>query len=133
MTTPLPTDYDSNEDRTLPAVVYGLYLLGLLNGLTILVGLLIAYANRDSAGPRSRTHYIFEIRTFWTGIGWAIIGAVLLIWGIPLSFVLIGVPLLMVSWTIFALLGVWFALRCILGLVYLSRGEAYPRPRTWLV
>ena len=125
--------YEGDEDRNLPAVVYGLYLLGLINGLTILVGLVIAYANRGGAGPRARSHYVFQIRTFWTAIAWWIIACVLLFWGIPLSLVLIGVPLLMVAWAIFALTHVWFALRCILGLVHLARGEAYPRPRTWLV
>ncbi len=95
---------------------------------------MIAYANRDGAGPRMQSHYVFQIRTFWTAIGWWIIGFILLFWGIPLSFILIGVPLLvLVAGAIFALTHVWFALRCILGLVYLSRDEPYPRPRTWLV
>jgi uncharacterized membrane protein len=125
--------YDADEDRTLPAVVYGLYLIGLCNGLTVLIGLIIAYANRDGAGPRAQSHYIFQIRTFWTAIGWWIVGGVLLIWGIPLSFILIGVPLLVVAGAIFGLTHIWFALRCILGLVYLYRGQAHPRPRTWLV
>ena len=44
----------TTEDKTLPVIVYALYLLGLVNGLTILIGLVIAYASRDSAGPRSR-------------------------------------------------------------------------------
>lgn len=132
MTAPLAA-YDADEDRTLPLVVYALYLIGLFNGLTVLIGLVIAYANRDGAGPRMQTHYIFQIRTFWTAIGWWIIGFILLAWGIPLSFILIGVPLVVVAGTIFALTHVWFALRCILGLVYVSRSEAYPRPRTWLV
>ncbi len=123
----------ADEDRTLPAVVYALYLIGLCNGLTILIGLIIAYANRDGAGPRTQSHYIFQIRTFWTAIGWWIIGAILMLWGIPLSFILIGVPLVVVAGAIFGLTHIWFALRCILGLVYLSRAEPYPRPRTWLV
>ena len=131
MTVPATAAYD--EDRTLPAVVYVLYLIGLLNGLTVLIGLVIAYANRDGAGPRMQSHYVFQIRTFWTAIGWWIIGFVLFAWGLPLSLILIGVPLLMVACAIFALTHIWFALRCVLGLVYLSRGEAYPRPRTWLV
>jgi uncharacterized membrane protein len=126
-----PAAYD--EDRTLPFVVYALYLIGLVNGLTILVGLVIAYANRDGAGPRAQSHYIFQIRTFWTAIGWWVIGLVLLCWGIPLSLILIGVPLVVLGGLIFALGHIWFALRCIVGLIHLSRWEAYPRPRTWLV
>ncbi len=124
---------DADEDRTMPAVVYALYLVGLVNGLTILIGLIIAYANKDAAGPRAKSHYIFQIRTFWTAIAWWIIGGVLLFWGIPLSFILIGVPLLVLGGLVFALGHIWFALRCILGVVYLAQDQAYPRPRTWLV
>ena len=129
-----PYPYDApDEDRLLPAVVYGLYLLGLMNGLTVFVGLVIAYANKDGAGPAMRSHYIFQIRTFWTAIGWWAIGLVLLLWGIPLSLILIGVPLVVLGGLIFALGHIWFGLRCVVGLIHLSRHEAYQRPRTWLV
>jgi uncharacterized membrane protein len=124
---------DASEDRTMPAVVYALYLIGLMNGLTILVGLIIAYANRDGAGPRTESHYIFLIRTFWSAIALWVIAGVMIFWGIPLSFILIGVPLLMVGGLVVGCVHIWFAVRCILGLVYLARDEAYPRPRTWLV
>jgi uncharacterized membrane protein len=126
------TGYETQEDHTLPTVVYALYLLGLVNGLTVLIGLIIAYANRDRAGPVMESHYTFQIRTFWIAIAWWIIAAILFLWGIPLSFILIGVPLLVAGGLILAMTHVWFALRCILGLIYVSRGEAYPRPRTWL-
>ena len=129
----VPVTPIADEDLTLPAVVYALYLIGLVSGLTILIGLVIAYANRDGAGPRTQSHYIFQIRTFWTAIGWWMIGIILILWGVPLSFILIGVPLLVVAGAIFALTHIWFALRCVLGLVYLSRGQPHPRPRTWLV
>jgi uncharacterized membrane protein len=125
--------YDEGEDRTLPAVVYGLYLIGLINGLTILVGLVIAYANRDRAGPRAESHYIFQIRTFWTAIAWWIIGGVIVLWGVPLSFILVGIPLLILGGLIIGAVHIWFAVRCILGALYLARDEAYPRPRTWLL
>lgn len=125
-------DYGTTEDRTMPAVAYGLYLLAFATGVTAIIGLIIAYAQRDGAGPRMRTHYTFLIRTFWIGIAWCVIGALLFVVGVPLSFVLIGLPLVFVGWTIFALLGVWYAIRCVVGVIYLSRGEAYPRPYTWL-
>lgn len=126
------TGYHVEEDRTLPTVVYALYLLGLINGLTVLIGLIIAYANRDRASPAMESQYTFQIRTFWIAIAWWIIAAVLFLWGIPLSLILVGVPLIVAGGLILAMTHIWFALRCILGLVYVSRGEAYPRPRTWL-
>ena len=126
-------DRDAQDERTLPTVVYVLYLLGLFNGLTVLIGLLIAYANRDRSTPLAESHYVFQIRTFWMAIGLWVIAFVLLFWGIPLSFILIGVPLLILSGLIFAVTHIWFGLRCIMGLVHLSRGDPYPQPRTWLV
>jgi uncharacterized membrane protein len=126
------SDFDTQDDRTLPTVVYALYLLGLVNGLTILIGLVIAYANRNPSASAAQTHYIFQIRTFWTGIALWAIACVLLMWGIPLSAILIGIPFLIVAGLIFALTHIWFAVRCILGLIHVSRGEPYPRPRSWL-
>ncbi len=126
------TGYDTEEDRTLPTVVYALYLLGLINGLTVLIGLVVAYANRDRAGPVMESHYTFQIRTFWIAIAWWIIALVLFLWGIPLTLILIGIPLVVAGGLILAMTHIWFALRCILGLIYVSRGEAYPRPLSWL-
>lgn len=128
-----PTPVAASEDRVLPAVTYGLYFLSLVTGFTLLLGLILAYVVRDKAGPATRSHYEFLIRTFWIGVAVVIIGAVTFAVGLPLSFVLIGLPLLALSWAIFGLLGVWFVVRLVLGAVYLARGEAYPRPRAWLL
>lgn len=122
-----------SEDRTLPIVVYALYLLGFTNGITFLIGLVVAYANRDSAGPAMRSHYTFQVRTFWLSIAWALIGAALIAVGIPLSLVLVGIPVVVLGGLIMGAVGVWFAVRCIVGLVVLARGDAYPRPMTWLI
>ncbi len=122
----------TSEDRSLPFIIYGLYLFGMVNGLTILLGLVVAYANIGGAGPRMRTHYVFLIRTFWTAIGWWIIGGGLILLGLPLSLILVGVPMIMLGYLIFGIGHFWFGLRCIAGVVYLLRDEAYPRPRSWL-
>lgn len=121
------------EDRTLPAVAYGLYLLGLANVITIFIGLFIAYANRRDAGPVMASHYTFLIRTFWLSIGWFVIGGLLLLFGIPLSFVLIGIPAVLLGAFIMGVVWIWFAVRCVMGVIYLARGEAYPRPLNWLI
>ena len=114
----------TTEDRVLPAVVYGLYLLGLVNGLTILVGLVVAYINLDKAGPRMRTHYDFQIRTFWIGL--AIFLSLGLLIGISavLSLVLIGIPFLMLFLLLWFLLSVWFTVKSVLGLLQLLGDKA---------
>jgi uncharacterized membrane protein len=123
----------SQEDRTLPAVIYALYLLGFATVVTTLIGLIVAYAQRDQVSPQMRTHLEFQIRTFWMSIGWFLIGGCMIIVGFPFSFILIGIPVFILGWLILACIGVWFAVRCVLGLIHLSRGEAYPRPLTWLI
>lgn len=129
---PIISPAEASEDRTAPAVAYGLYLLGLATGITPLIGLIVAYVNRDRAGPVARSHYTFLIYTFWLTLAWCLIAGVLLLVGIPLSLVLIGIPFALLGGAIAALVGVWFVVRCILGVIYLARGEAYPRPRNWL-
>ena len=121
------------EDKVLPIVVYALYLLGFTNGLTFLVGLIVAYVNRETAGPINASHYTFAIRTFWLSIWWFLVGLGLIFVGLALLVLLIGIPIMIVGGTIIGAISVWFVVRTILGLVYLLKGEAYPRPRTWLI
>lgn len=124
--------YGAAEDRTMPAVVYGLYFLAFATGITAIIGLIIAYAQRDGAGAKMRTHYTFLIRTFWMSIAWWIIGGALVLFGGVFSIILVGLPFLMLGGLILALVGVWWAIRCIVGVIYLARDEAYPRPYVWL-
>ena len=123
----------AEANKILPAVVYGLYLLGFTNGLTFIVGLIVAYVNRDQAGPINERHYTFAIRTFWLSIAWFIIGGLLLGFGIPLTLLLIGIPMMIVGGAIMGAVSLWFVVRCVMGIYYLVRGEAYPRPRAWLI
>lgn len=122
----------TNDERILPGVVYALYLIGLSHGLTILVGVIMAYICRDKAGPVARSHYDFLIGTFWKSIPLLLVTAVAFTVGLVLSIVLIGIPILMGSLFLFGAIWVWFLVRCVIGAVHLVRGEAYPRPDTWL-
>ena len=125
---------DLREDRVLPGIVYGLYLLGAVTGGgTMFIGLIVAYANLADAAPRAFSHYRFAIRTFWLSIAWFLIGGGMILFGAPLSLVLIGLPFLWLGWIICGAVGVWFMVRAVAGLIYLARGDAYPRPKTWLI
>jgi uncharacterized membrane protein len=128
-----PEPSRAEEDKILPIVVYALYLLGFTNGLTFLVGLIVAYVYRQDAGPINASHYTFAIRSFWLSIWWFLIGLALFFIGLVLLVLLIGLPLMIAGCTIMGAVGVWFAVRAIVGLVYLLKGEAYPRPLSWLI
>ncbi|MFZ4606160.1 MAG: DUF4870 family protein [Caulobacter sp.] len=122
-----------HEDRVLPAVVYGLYILSIpFVWLTVLIGVVLAYANRDTAGPRMASHYKFLIQTFWKSIWWAVIGVVLFVVGLIFSVLLIGIPMLIAGCLILAAVHIWFYVRIAVGLIYLAQDEPYPRPDAWL-
>ena len=128
-----PPAYAQTEDKTLPMVAYVLYLLGHATVLPLFIALVIAYANRANAGPVAESHYTFLIRTFWLSLWWWVIGGLLILVGVPLSFVLVGIPVVILGGLIMGAIWVWAVVRCVLGLVYLAQDQAYPRPRAWLV
>jgi uncharacterized membrane protein len=108
------------DDKTMPLVVYALYLAGLVSaGMTGVVGVILAYVSKDAAPDWLRTHYIFQIRTFWLALLFSVIGAVLTPVGI-------GFVILPAVW-------VWAAVRCILGLSWLLKIQPYPTPRNWMI
>lgn len=121
------------EDKVLPGIVYALYLVGLTNGITAIIGLIIAYASRDRAGPKTASHYTFLIRTFWLTLGLAAAGVLLLAIGFPFSFILVGLPVLALGFLVLKAAWLYFLIRCVVGGVYLLRGDAHPRPRALLV
>jgi uncharacterized membrane protein len=120
-----------SEDRLRPAIVYALYFLGAANGLTTIIGLVLALASRGGAGERMRSHYTFLIRTCWLWLAWIVIGVLLIAVGAPLSLVLVGLPLLLLGKAIIGLIEIWFIARVVVGAIYLARNEAYPRPNSW--
>jgi uncharacterized membrane protein len=122
------TETYAAEDKTMPAVCYALYLIAFATGITAIIGLVIAYVQRQTAGPTNASHYTFLIRTFWIGLLLMVAGGVIFGVGAILSVILIGFPIMGLAWLVWAGATVWYAVRCIIGLVYLSRGEAYPRP-----
>ena len=126
-------DYSATEDRTMPVVCYALYLLAFATGVTAIAGLVIAYAQRAAAGPVMQSHYTFLIRTVWIGLAVMIAGGVICGVGALLTVILIGFPILAAGSLLLAAGGIWFGVRAIVGLVYVSRGEAYPRPYAVLV
>src|SRR5262245_36910802 len=83
-------------------LVYYLYLASVVVGLTAIIGLIIAYMNRGPGSDWLDSHYRFQIRTFWIGLLYGLIGLLL-------TFVIIGFLVLL-----FVL--IWWIVRCIKGL-----------------
>ena len=99
-------------------LIYVLYLLGLVIGITSIVGVIMAYIFRDGAPAWVRTHYRYQIRTFWLGLLYVVIGACL-------AVIYVGYIILL-FWFF------WLVIRCVKGLKLVAEGRAIMNPATWL-
>jgi uncharacterized membrane protein len=112
-----PSARGTDEGKT-ATIIYILYLVGLVVGVTYLIGVIMAYVNRDSGPEWVRSHYRFQIRTFWMGVLYAVIGVVTL-------FIVVGIFVLLFYY-------VWLIVRCVKGLKLVNNSAAYPNLTTWL-
>ena len=106
------------DERQMALIIYILFLAP-LGGVTHIIGLVLAYVQRETAPAWLRTHYTYLIRTFWMGLLYFVCAAIL-------CALLIGFALL-------PLVFLWFIVRCAVGLSRLFRYEAMPRPDTWTI
>lgn len=100
-------------------LVYLLYLLSFVLGISMIVGLVFAYVNRGQSDDWIETHYTYVIRTFWIGLLYFFIGLVL-------SVLLVGVLVLIA-------VAIWVIVRCVLGLQKVSRQEPIADPQSWWI
>jgi uncharacterized membrane protein len=92
--------------RTVATAVYALQAAGFLSGITWLIAVIIDYVKRDDArGTWLESHFTWQIRTFWWGLLWGVIGGVLLL-------VLVGYLVLVANavWIIYRIVKGWLRL-----------------------
>ena len=105
------------DDRGNANLIYILYLVGLVVGITGLVGVIMAYIGKDQAPEWLKTHYVNQIHIFWKGFAYFFVGFLL-------SFILIG--FLVLLWAL-----VWYIIQVVRGMQALSRGQAMAKPAGW--
>lgn len=128
MTYQYGADTHAYEDRAMPAVVYALYIMGLFHGLTLIIGVIMAYVLRGNAGPANYSHYTYAIRTFWFSLAGMLIGGAVMLVSIPFTFILIGIPFMWAGGMICLMSWLWAMVRSIVGVVRLANGQAIDRP-----
>jgi uncharacterized membrane protein len=106
------------SDDTLAVIIYVLYCFGYFTGISALIGVVVAHVKIDEADPMLRSHYQFQIRTFWIGFLYITIGYVL-------TMVLIGIPIL-IWWF------VWSLIRITKGFIAVNEHKPIAHPRSWL-
>lgn len=93
--------------KQITMAVYILQALSFFFGLTAIVGVVINYVKKDEAvGTVYESHFDWQIRTFWWGLAWAVIGFIL-------AFVLVGFAIMFVAW-------IWAIYRVVKGWLKLN-------------
>jgi uncharacterized membrane protein len=92
-------------------VVYALQALGFLTGgVTAIVAIVVNYVKReDVAGTIYQSHFEWQIKTFWWGLLWGVLGMLSLV-------ILVGFAVLFAAW-------VWTVYRVVKGWLKLTEGK----------
>ncbi|GMR01346.1 MAG: hypothetical protein BMS9Abin19_0720 [Gammaproteobacteria bacterium] len=110
----------SEQNNTLPTakVIYILLIVGTIVGITGIIALIMAYVFKDDSADWLQTHYRFQIRTYWIGF----------------LYVLIGIFTLQIMLGYFILLFtfVWMIVRCAKGLKQLEEKQPVKNLESWL-
>ena len=63
--------------KTLTTIIYALYAASFLVGITAIVAIVMNYVKKDDvSGTFLESHFRWQMRTFWFGLLWAVIGAI---------------------------------------------------------
>jgi uncharacterized membrane protein len=99
-----------NSLKTVATVVYALQAVGFFVGITWIVAIVVDYVKRDDAnGTWLESHFRWQIRTFWFGLLWGVLGAILLL-------VLVGYFVLLAD-------AIWIIYRIVKGWLNLSENK----------
>lgn len=115
------------DPRIVPFINYALLLFMVMTvGMTGVLALIIATFAEDKAPDWIKSHYEFQRRTFWVGIGPILVTTLVFmlfshVAPQPVLMALIFVSLLVVVG------------RCIMGFNHLLYHRPYPNPKTWTV
>jgi uncharacterized membrane protein len=105
------------ETGSTAKVVYILYLASIIFGVTSLVGVIMAYVNKAQAPEWLQSHYRYQIRTFWIGMLYGFIGALLC--------------LVVIGFFVLLFVAVWLIVRCVKGMMVLDKQQPVANAGTW--
>jgi uncharacterized membrane protein len=108
----------ASNTTTSAKIVYILLIISPLIGLTGIIALIMAYVLKDNSADWIQTHYRFQIRTFWIGFLYTMIG--LFTFAINIGYFIL----------LFVL--VWLIIRCAKGLKQLDSGQPVKNVESWL-
>jgi uncharacterized membrane protein len=100
-------DEKMQSAKTLTTVIYVLYATAFLSGITAIVAIIVNYVKlEDVAGTWLASHFRWQMRTFWFGLLWGVLGAI--------------TTIILVGWLVLAADGVWIIYRLVKGWLNLN-------------
>jgi len=111
---------DITETNTsIAKVIYILLIVSTIIGISGIIAVVMSYVNNDDTDDWLQTHYRFQIRTFWIGLLYLVIGAA------TFQFV-IGYLILLLTFF-------WLIIRCAKGLKQLYNNQPVKNLESWLL
>ena len=97
---------DEKSLKTVATVVYALHVAGFFTGIAWIVAIVVDYVKKDDAkGTWLESHFSWQIRTFWWGLLWGVIGGIT-------TLILVGFAILFAAavWIIYRIAKGWLSL-----------------------
>ena len=96
--------------KTLTTIIYALYAASYFVGITAIVAIVINYIKKeDVAGTFLESHFRWQIRTFWFGMLWGVLGRI--------TF------LIVIGWAVLIADGIWIIYRLVKGWLRLNENK----------
>jgi uncharacterized membrane protein len=106
----LVTTENEKSAITLTTVIYALYAASYFVGITAIVAIVMNYVKRDDvAGTFLESHFRWQIRTFWFGVLWGVLGTITMVF--------------IIGWIVLAANGIWIIYRIVKGWLRLNDGK----------
>lgn len=112
------TDRPVESDTGIAFLIYILYAIGYFTGISAIVGVIIAHAHAGTADPLLRSHYQFQIRTFWIGLLYLVVEIITCV-------IIVGIFVLF--WWF-----VWSVVRILKGVLALNDQKPIANPGSWM-
>jgi uncharacterized membrane protein len=106
------------SNTSMALIIYILYFVAYFVGITAIVGVIMAHVQKGSGNAMLESHYDFQIRTFWIGLLYVIVGFVLM--------------LVLIGWLVWAWWFIWSLIRNIKGILALNENRPIANPHSWL-
>lgn len=101
MNNPVLTENEQSA-KTLTTVIYALYAASYFVGVTAIVAIVMNYVKQeDVAGTFLESHFRWQIRTFWFGVLWSVLGTMTLVF--------------VIGWFVLVADGIWIIYRIVKG------------------